>query len=141
MPNKQYEDPQSVARALADVGGASHVTIVAFSANRSYERHTIDELSHLAGITPLAMYIRIIREGDAAATEADVIGQSMTEADIKAFYQQPWVMVASDGGIGAAHPRGAGTFPRVLGVLVREKHWLTLPEAIRKMTSAAAAIG
>ena len=32
----------------------------------------------------------------------------------------------------------AGTFPRVLGRFVREQHWLTLPEAIRKMTSAPA---
>jgi N-acyl-D-amino-acid deacylase len=47
-------------------------------------------------------------------------------------------MVASDGGIGSRHPRGAGTFPRVLGVYVREKHWLTLTEAIRKMTSLPA---
>ena len=37
------------------------------------------------------------------------------------------------------HPRGAGTFPRVLGRYVREQQWLTLPEAIRKMTSAPAA--
>jgi N-acyl-D-amino-acid deacylase len=62
----------------------------------------------------------------------------MIESDIKAFYQQPWVMVASDGGIGSRHPRGAGTFPRVLGLYVREKHWLTLPEAVRKMTSLPA---
>lgn len=66
------------------------------------------------------------------------ITQSMLESDIKAFYQQPWVMVASDGGIASDHPRGAGTFPRVLGLYVREKHWLTLPEAIRKMTSLPA---
>jgi N-acyl-D-aspartate/D-glutamate deacylase len=84
------------------------------------------------------MYIRIIREGDAANTEALVIAKSMLEPDIKAFYQQPWVMVASDGGIASEHPRGAGTFPRVLGVYVREKHWLTLPEAVRKMTSLPA---
>lgn len=78
------------------------------------------------------MYIRIIREGNKAGTEAEIIGQSMIESDIQAFYQyqQPWVMVASDG--------GAGTFPRVLGVFVREKHWLTLPEAIRKMASLPA---
>jgi len=63
----------------------------------------------------------------------------MIESDVKAFYQQSWVMVASDGGIGMGHPRGAGTFPRVLGRLVREKHWLTLPEALRKMTSLPAA--
>ncbi len=80
----------------------------------------------------------MIREGDAANSEASVIGHSMIESDIWAFYQRPWVMVASDGGIGSAHPRGAGSFPRVLGRFVREKHWLTLPEAVRKMTSLPA---
>ena len=84
------------------------------------------------------MYIQIIREGDAANTEASIIGKSMIDRDIQAFYQQPWVMVASDGGIGSQHPRGAGTFPRVLGLYVREKHWITLPEAIHKMTGLPA---
>jgi N-acyl-D-aspartate/D-glutamate deacylase len=68
-----------------------------------------------------------------------VIGKSMVEEDIRRFYAQSWVMVASDGGIGLRHPRSAGTFPRVLGKFVREQHWLTLEEAIRKMTSAPAA--
>jgi N-acyl-D-amino-acid deacylase len=138
VPNKQFEDPGSVERALADVGGASRVTITEFEPNRKYEMRTLEQIAKDAGVTPVEMYIRIIREGDAANTEAIVIGQSMTEADVKAFYQQPWVMVASDGGIGALHPRGAGTYPRVLGLYVREKHWLTLPEAIRKMTSLPA---
>ena len=138
VPDKQYENPKSVAKALADVGGASHITITNFTPNKSYEGHTLADLAKSNSLTPVDMYIRIIREGDKAGTEAEIIGQSMMESDIKALYQQPWVMVASDGGIGAAHPRGAGTFPRVLGVFVREKHWLTLPEAIRKMTSLPA---
>jgi N-acyl-D-amino-acid deacylase len=57
---------------------------------------------------------------------------------VRAFYAQPWVMVASDGGIGGRHPRGAGTFPRVLGRFVREQRWLTLAEAVRKMTALPA---
>ena len=138
VPDKQYENPQSVAKALADVGGGSHVTIVEFKPNPSYEGHTIDDLARTNSITPVEMFIRLVRESDAANIEPGIIGQSMTESDIKAFYQQPWVMVASDGGIGSRHPRGAGTFPRVLGVYVREKQWLTLPEAIRKMTSLPA---
>jgi N-acyl-D-amino-acid deacylase len=138
VPDKQYEDPKSVAKALSDVGGPSHVTIVEFAPNASYENHTIEELATQRGISPVEMFIRIIREGDAANTEAAVIGQSMVERDIQAFYQQPWVMVASDGGIGSRHPRGAGTFPRVLGLYVREKKWLSLPEAIHKMTSLPA---
>jgi N-acyl-D-amino-acid deacylase len=62
----------------------------------------------------------------------------MTEDDLRVFYQQPWVMVASDGGVGTSHPRGAGTFPRVLGRVVRDDAWMTLPEAIRRMTALPA---
>ena len=138
VPDKQYENPKSVAKALADVGGASHITITSFTPNKSYEGHTLADLARSNNLSPVEMYIRIIQQGDKANTEAEIIGQSMIESDIKAFYQQPWVMVASDGGIGSAHPRGAGTFPRVLGLFVREKHWLTLPEAVRRMTSLPA---
>ena len=138
MPDKLYENPKSVAKAISDLGGPSHLTITDFKPNPSYAGHSLAELAVSNKLSPVDMYIRIIREGDAANTEAGVIGHTMIESDIKAFYQQPWVMVASDGGIGIAHPRGAGTFPLVLGRFVREKRWLTLPEAIRKMTSLPA---
>ena len=138
VPDKEYESPESVREALADVGGAGNVTIANFAPNKRYEQQTIEQLANSEKIDPVDMFIRIIREGNAANDDAAVIAKSMTEADIELFYKQPWVMVASDGGIGGAHPRGAGTFPRVLGQFVREKHWLTLPEAIRKMTSLPA---
>src|ERR1700688_1653443 len=114
------------------------VTITEFAPHPEYIGHNIAELASARKISPTEMYIQIIREGDAANTEASIIGKSMIERDIQACYQQPWVMVASDGGIGSQHPRGAGTFPRVLGVYVREKHWITLPEAIHKMTGLTA---
>ncbi|MGH9323101.1 MAG: amidohydrolase family protein, partial [Vicinamibacteria bacterium] len=50
---------------------------------------------------------------------------------------QPDVMVASDGipfFNGPAHPRGAGTFSRVLGRYAREKKSLSLMDALKKMT-------
>lgn len=138
MPDKQYENPASVLKALSDTGGPASVTITAFSPNPAYVGKNIAELARQYNLSPVDMYIRIIREGDAQQTEAEVIGKSMIEPDIRAFYQQPWVMVASDGGIGSEHPRGAGTFPRVLGLYVRENHWLTLPMAIHKMTGLPA---
>jgi N-acyl-D-amino-acid deacylase len=138
VPDKQYENPKSVATALASYGGGSHITITEFSPNASYIGHTIAELAEANRVSEVDMYIRLIREGDAAHTEALIIGQSMIDEDIKQFYQQPWVMVASDGGVGSEHPRGAGTFPRVLGLYVRERHWLTLPEAVRKMSTMPA---
>jgi N-acyl-D-amino-acid deacylase len=138
VPDKQYESPESVQEALAAVGGAGNVTIARFPPNTGYEQQTIEQLARNERIDPIDMFVRIIREGNAASEDALVVAKSMTDADIELFYRQPWVMVASDGGIGMEHPRGAGTFPRVLGQFVREKHWFTLPEAIRKMTSLPA---
>jgi N-acyl-D-amino-acid deacylase len=54
---------------------------------------------------------------------------------MRTVYQQPWVMVSSDGGIGMRHPRATGTFPRVLGRFVREEKYdlaLRIPEMHRR---------
>jgi N-acyl-D-amino-acid deacylase len=133
VPNKQYFDPPSVERALSDVGGPSRVTITACKAHPAYAHRNLEEIAKAEGITPVALFSRIVKDGG-----ADVIGHSMKTEDVEFFYRQPWVMVASDGGIDAAHPRGAGTFPRVLGRFVRERHLFTLEEAVRKMTSLPA---
>jgi N-acyl-D-amino-acid deacylase len=98
VPDKQYENPASVKKALDDIGGASHLIITEFSPNKSYENHTLADLAKSNKVSDEDMYIRLLHEGDQANTEATLIGQSMIESDIKAFYQQQWVMVASDGG-------------------------------------------
>ena len=56
-----------------------------------------------------------------------------TEEMVRAAIANPLVMIASDGGIvnGMGHPRGAGTYARVLGKYVREEV-LSLMDAIRK---------
>jgi N-acyl-D-amino-acid deacylase len=134
VPNKQYDDPPSVERALADVGGAANILITRHAAHPEYEFRTLEAIADDQHKTPVALFIQIVKDGGAG-----VVCTSMVDDDIRAFYGRPWVMVASDGGIGTRHPRGAGTFPRVLGRYVREQHWLTLPEAVRKMTRAPAA--
>ena len=70
------------------------------------------------------------------------------EKDMTLALQQPWCSIGSDGSAyategplrrGNPHPRNFGTFPRVLGVYVREKGTLRLEDAVRKMTSLNAA--
>jgi len=133
IPSGRHDDPVDVARGLADVGGPANITIVNCPAHPEYEFKNMEEISKREGVTPVELYMKIVRGGGAA-----VVCHSMKDQDIETFYRQPWVMVSSDGGIGSRHPRGAGSYPRVLGRYVRELHWLTLPDAIRKMTSLPA---
>ena len=75
---------------------------------------------------------------------AGVVLQKMSEQDIALIFKQPFTMVASDAGVqeinsnAVPHPRGFGNNARVLGVYVRERQYVSLEEAIRKMTSLPA---
>jgi N-acyl-D-aspartate/D-glutamate deacylase len=62
---------------------------------------------------------------------------SIPEAAVRTAIADPIVMIASDGIPGTdpkVHPRGQGTFSRVLGHYVREEKTLDLMTALRKMT-------
>jgi N-acyl-D-amino-acid deacylase len=66
------------------------------------------------------------------------------EPDVERIMKSPYTMIASDGDIpvfgkGAPHPRSYGTFARVIGVYVRERHVITMEEAIHKMSGMPAA--
>ena len=66
-----------------------------------------------------------------------VIIHMMKDANVERAIAHPGVMIASDGIPfidGKGHPRGAGTFARVLGHYSREKKLLPLMEALGKMT-------
>jgi dihydroorotase len=66
-----------------------------------------------------------------------VIIHAIPEAALEAAARSPYTMVVSDGLVFpnlVGHPRGVGTSARVLARLVREKGWLTMMEALRKMT-------
>ncbi|MFD0567210.1 amidohydrolase family protein [Kitasatospora saccharophila] len=65
------------------------------------------------------------------------------ESDLERILRQPYVAVASDGGAcrdERTHPRHYGTQPRVLARYVRDRHLLTLPQAVRRMTALPAAV-
>jgi N-acyl-D-aspartate/D-glutamate deacylase len=72
----------------------------------------------------------------------------MSEADMRAAMQAPFVSFCTDSGARAtdgplagskSHPRGWGSYPRILGHFVREEKLLSLETAIHKMTGAPAA--
>jgi N-acyl-D-amino-acid deacylase len=134
VPSRKHEDRPEIEKGLNNVGGADKVLITSCAAHRDYEGKTLAQIGASQNTSPVDVYIQIVKDGGAG-----VVCNSMNEDDVKAFYMQPWVMVSSDGGIGSRHPRGTGTFTRVLGRFVRENKWFALEEAVRKMSAMPAA--
>ena len=106
---------------------------------------TLGDIARRRGVDPLDAVCDVIVT-DRGATR--VLITSMSEADVRAIVTTPWVLVGSDGnaiapggvtGRGKPHPRYYGTHARTLGQCVRDLGWLTLPQAIFKVTGGAAA--
>jgi N-acyl-D-aspartate/D-glutamate deacylase len=72
-----------------------------------------------------------------AATEPKLVLMFVnTDEMVDSVIPHPLVMIASDGHIekGKGHPRGAGTYGRILSRYVRQQQRLTLMDALRKMS-------
>ncbi len=113
--------------------------------NKRFQGKRLDEVARLMRKDPVDALCDLLIAEHATPM---AIYFSMSEADVELAMKQPWVGIGSDGAavnpsmefMGRPHPRFYGTFPRVLGVYAREKGILTLPDAVRKMTSLPAQI-
>jgi len=103
---------------------------------------SIEEAAARAGVDPVAFTLDLCLEHGNAV---QVVLFYRTEADMTTFLAHHRSVVGSDGSAVPLaqnglkpHPRGFGTYPRVLGRYVREQGVLSLPDAVRKMTGAVA---
>jgi len=128
-------------------GGGSGILVTAVlnPELKKYEGMTVDEVGKQMGKDPrdALMDVVIADHGESAC-----ITSIMNEDDVRTALQSPLVSVGTDSGAKAidgpmseskSHPRGWGSFPRILGRYVRDEHLLRLEDAIRKMTSQPAA--
>jgi N-acyl-D-amino-acid deacylase len=74
---------------------------------------------------------------------ASMVYHFMSDEDVDRIMKHPQVGVASDSSVlrfgqGVPHPRGYGNNVRVLGSYVRQRHVISLEQAVRKMTSLPA---
>lgn len=135
-----------VFNILNDRGG-SDLRRIQFSKvdwNKELEGKTMRDWAILEGMEPT------VENGAELTIRAQLNGgtgtiyHAMDERDVENIMRHPMTMIGSDGrlsqpGDGHPHPRAYGTFPRVLGVYVRQKNVLPFQVAIHKMTGLPAA--
>lgn len=145
-------DPESAADVRRDIaheirrrGGAENVVVFDYP-DSNYIGKSVAELAAGRDIRPVEMAIALQLEGSTDRPGGGRLrGFSMSEHDVEAYAQQPWVATVTDGGIalpedGPVHARYYGTFPRKIYRYALERGVISLEHAIRSMTSLPAQI-
>jgi len=122
-----------------------YVSQVFNPAQSQYEKKFIGEIAAMMQTSPEEALMTLFAANN---TSPRVIYFSMSEDDVRTALRHPWVSICSDASsptdrhradnVGM-HPRAYGSFPRVLGHYARDEKLFSIEEAVRKMTSQAAA--
>ena len=147
----RLEDPAEAAKIRRDIeheitrrGGASRVVVYDFP-EKKYVEKSIEWIAKDRGISPVDAAIWIQLNGSDRAGGARMRGYSLSEIDIEHIMQQDFTATCTDGdtvefGDGVPHARFYGTMPRKIGRYAMERGIISLPFAIRSMTSLPAQI-
>jgi N-acyl-D-aspartate/D-glutamate deacylase len=153
----RLHDPEVRARLKKELAEDSAAGIRT-AAHTMVNSVTVDSLKKYQGkrLSEVAQMMGGGRDGYDAAFDllmndrgrTSAIYFSFNEDALRLAMQKPWVAVGQDAGAVSpdslgrwgerGHPRGFGTFPRILGRYVRQDSVISLEFAIRKMTSLAA---
>ena len=104
-----------------------------------YAGMSIAQIAKTRNVDPWIAFFYLVQAGDTTVNP-----KSMNEEQKRQIYREDFVSISSDAppsdptNAAHAHPRAFGTFPRILAKYVREEHVMTLPNAIRSMTSLPA---
>jgi N-acyl-D-amino-acid deacylase len=129
------------------IGGWDNVMIsgVSSAEDKPAEGKRLGGYAAALGRDPYDVAVDLLRR---SGGNVGMVGFAMSERNLERILAHPYGMVCTDGGAfaiegparrGHPHPRGLGSFPRVLARYVRERRALSLEQAIRKMSSLPAA--
>ena len=102
--------------------------------NRKYDGKLLTDIAEMRGQDPFDALFDLLIEEDLGVS---FVGLGTNPQTLPAFVSHPYGMIGSDSELLGDYPspRAYGCFPIVLAEFVRDKKYLRLPEAIRKMTS------
>ena len=134
FPERNFNDRESADFALSEITVPDAVIITQYDPNLDYVGKRLDEIAKIRKEHPSVTLMELISETKNNKDSETIIAKSMTEADIIEILKWDFTNICTDGDSHGGHPRGYGTYPKVLGQYVRDKHFIELENAIYKMT-------
>ncbi len=145
FPARDYTNMSSAQLAVTQLFDPTESYIVQFAPHPSYVGKTLSAIAierkesnaqTLINLVAIAADFKEKNPDYKGSVEA-IAAKSMNETDVAKFIAWPYAVICSDGNAGG-HPRGYGSFTRVLGKYVRDEKIINLPTAIHKMTGQTA---
>ena len=143
LPERDPTDLAAIDFVMAELAPPDGIIFTHFPAEPGYVGMTLTEIAAARKQRPAEAFSALAQMSighEAATGEMGdmMIGTSMRDDDIAAFIAWPHTNICTDGSLRDRHPRGAGSFPRVLARYVREQGVLSLESAIHRMTALSA---
>lgn len=136
-PKRNFADAAEAKFILEHVTRPDEIIFNSFSRHPDYAGKTLAQIAALRGKPATETMTELLAEPGGSG--ASIVARGMADEDIERLIRWPFANVCSDGQSTGLHPRGFGSFPKVAGPFVRDKKLFSLEEAVRKMTSLAAA--
>lgn len=138
-----FETPSGTIEDPVLDAGWENIMMVGFrnEAHKIFENKSVAEAARMTGQSPGELALDLLVEEDLMVS---AVFHDMCEDDVIKVIRHPLASICTDlevrapygpGSKSATHPRGYGSFPRVIRRYVLEKGLMTMEEAIRKMTS------
>ena len=143
FPERDFENLAVARQVLAEIAPPEGLLLGRYLPHPAYAGRTVADIAKERGETPEVTLVALIRDAEALRRQGkegveSVIATSMIESDLDQLLAWPHTNLCTDGELDGRHPRGFGSYPRVLGRSVRERGVLRLESAVHKMTALAA---
>ena len=144
-PALAYKIRRDIEYEITKAGGPSGVLIVEHP-RAEYRGRSLADVAALHGEDPIDAVIRLQMEGDASRPGGGAYrGMNIAEVDNERIVQKDFVAYCTDGGAvpfgeGFPHRRYYGVYPHILRHYVLDRGIISLPFAVRAMTSLPATI-
>lgn len=139
IPSRDLNARNEYEYALKEIAPPEGFWLTRFDPHPEYVGKKLTEIAKLRNTDPVSAMMQLTAESTAYGDAADtMIGTSMLEEDIHQLFAWPHTNLCTDGSLDDLHPRGTGSFARVLGRYVREQKLMSLEQAVHKMSGLSA---
>ncbi len=143
FPKKDFASLASATYATDHLFDADGSVLVHFAADTTYNGKTFGAIAAIRNETAAQTLLYLVGAAEAyqrlhpGESGEDIMGKSMAGEDISSLLTWPHTNLCSDGANGG-HPRGYGSFTKLLNQYVKQQKIMSWETAINKMTGLAA---